>query len=81
MTNGIRDRLHKLGYFFCAHCINYLLLEKNIYIFDLCCLVYNVVLKQTIPMDGNDEIYVDLHDEDNTQNPNAPVMAMLHSLQ
>ena len=28
-----------------------------------------------------EEIYVDLRDDDNTPDPNAPVMAMLHSLQ
>ena len=32
-------------------------------------------------MVGSDKIYVDLRDEDNTPDPNAPVMAMLHSLQ
>ena len=32
-------------------------------------------------MDEGDEIYVYLRDEDNTPDPNAPVMAMLHSLQ
>ena len=31
-------------------------------------------------MAGNDEIYVDLCDEENTPDPNAPVMAILHSL-
>ena len=53
--------------------------KKNIT--DLCCLVYSVVLKQTIPMAGSDEIYVDLRDEDNAPDRNALVMAMLHSLQ
>ena len=52
-----------------------------IFFTDLCCLVYSVVLKQTITMAGNDEIYVDLHDEDNTPDPNASMMAMLHSFQ
>ena len=32
-------------------------------------------------MAEGDEIYVDLRDEDNTPDPNAPVMAMLYSLQ
>ena len=32
-------------------------------------------------MAEGEETYVDLHDEDNTPDPNAPVMAMLHSLQ
>ena len=43
--------------------------------------MYSVVLKQTIPMDGSDEICVDLRDDDNTLDPNTLVMAMLHSLQ
>ena len=40
-----------------------------------------MVLKQKSQMAEGDEIYVDLRDEDNTPDPNAPVMAMLHSLQ
>ena len=32
-------------------------------------------------MAEGEEIYVDLHDEDNTPDPNAPVMAMLHTFQ
>ena len=32
-------------------------------------------------MAEGDEIYVDQRDEDNTPDPNAPVMAMLHNLQ
>ena len=32
-------------------------------------------------MAGKDDIYVDLRDEENTTDPNTPVMAMLHSLQ
>ena len=47
----------------------------------MCCLVYSVVLKQKSQMVGGDEIYVDLCDEDNTPDPNAPVIVMLQSLQ
>ena len=32
-------------------------------------------------MGEGDEIYVDLHDEDNAPDPNAPIMAMLQRLQ
>ena len=32
-------------------------------------------------MAEGDEIYVDLCDDDNTPDPNTPVMAMFHSLQ
>ena len=31
-------------------------------------------------MAEGEEIYVNIHDEDYTSDPNAPVMAMLHSL-
>ena len=40
-----------------------------------------MVPKQKIQMAEGDEIYVDLRDEDNTTDPNATVMTMLHSLQ
>ena len=43
--------------------------------------MYSGVLKQKIQMAGSDEIYVYLCDEDNTPDPNAPLMAMLHRLQ
>ena len=43
--------------------------------------MYSVVLKQIVPMVGSDEIYVDLCEEDNTQDPNTPVMAVLHNFQ
>ena len=42
----------------------------------MCCVVYS-----SAEMREGEEIYVDLHDEYSTPDPNAPVMAMLHRLQ
>ena len=46
----------------------------------LFCLVYSGTGTEKSMAEG-DEIYVDLHDEDNTSNPHAPLMAMLYRLQ
>ena len=52
-------------------------LYKLIFILtDLCCVVYSGA-----GMAEGEVIYLDLRDEENTPDPNAPVMAMLHSLQ
>ena len=78
VTNGIRAHvIQNWAVVVCAHCINDLLLNFFLFFFtDLCCVVYSGA-----GMAEGEEIYVDLCDEDNTPDPNAPVMAMLHSLQ
>ena len=85
VTNGIRAQVIKLGWWHCAHCCCVFTLQidfcekKKIYIFistDLCCVVYSGA-----GMAEGDEIYVDLRDEDNAPDPNAPMMAILQRLQ
>ena len=46
----------------------------------LFCLVYSGARTEKSMAEG-DEIYVDLRDEDNTPDPNNPLVAMLHRLQ